>query len=299
MTLAINGQLIDDALIDAEFGTVKAYYESLGNVSCCERDPEFREMARQNIVTRALLSQEAARRGEATPAADLDAAVAKLVDEYGGAEWFYARTGASEDSMHLVRRDVDLDLRVRKLLGELDREAGEPSEAELRAHYAEQIDLFKTDERVRASHIIKNPPRGEDREAAYELLRDLRRQLREGTADFDALAREHSEKADEHIDLGFFKRNELTQEFEVVAFSMEVGEISPVFTSQFGYHLIKLTGHEPATARPFDEVRAEVEAHYREARRQRLARELVERLKVNAVVEDMAEDEATAAATAD
>lgn len=291
MALIINGQRVDDALVEQEFANVKAYYESLGNVSCCERDPEFRETARRNILTRVLLSQEAGRSVPETPAAELDAAVDKLVDDYGGREWFYARTGASEESMNLVRRDVDLELRTRRLVDRMDEEAGPPTEAQLRAHYETNIEAFKTAEEVRASHILKNPARAEDRAAAYDLLRGLRRQLREQGADFDELALKHSDKAEEHVDLGFFKRNELTLEFEVVAFSLDVGEVSPVFLSQFGYHLIKLTGRKPATPKPFDEVRDEVEQHFRGDRRERMARELVERLKASATIEEVTESE--------
>ena len=40
MALLINGERIDDAVIDGEFSGIKAYLESLGNVSCCERDPD-------------------------------------------------------------------------------------------------------------------------------------------------------------------------------------------------------------------------------------------------------------------
>ena len=62
MPLIVNAQVIDDAVLDNEFSGIKAYNESLGNVSCCERDPEFREQAKQNVVGRVLLAQEAARR---------------------------------------------------------------------------------------------------------------------------------------------------------------------------------------------------------------------------------------------
>lgn len=292
MAMVINGQRIDDAVVESEFGSIKSYHESLGNVSCCERDPEFRSMARDNVVARALLAQEAGRRIEPTPEAELDAAVEKLKEEYGGEGWFFARTGASPETMHLVRRDVDLDLRVRRLLQELGDEGGPPSEAELRRFYEEHLDLFKTAEEVRASHILKTGRGGsaggaaEGRDQAYDLLRQVRQELLAG-GNFDALAKQHSEKADEHIDLGFFKRNELAPEFEAVAFSLQVGEISPVFLSPFGYHLMKLTDRRPAMPRPFEECRGDVETLFVEERRQRRARELVERLRAVATVEEV------------
>ena len=38
MPLTINGEAIDDSLLDAEFSQIKAHFEQQANVSCCERD---------------------------------------------------------------------------------------------------------------------------------------------------------------------------------------------------------------------------------------------------------------------
>ena len=57
MPLVVNDQKIDDAIIDQEFSAIKAHYESMGSMSCCDRDEEFRGYARDNIVFRALLTQ--------------------------------------------------------------------------------------------------------------------------------------------------------------------------------------------------------------------------------------------------
>ena len=290
MPLVINGQRVEDAILDSEFANIKAYYENLGNVSCCERDPEFRGYAKQNVIARVLLSQEAARRVGPSPDVDVDAAVEKLKEDYGGEGWFFARTGLTADTMHLVRHDVDLDLRVRRMIDDLCDADGPPSDETLRRHYEQHIDAFKTAEEVRASHILKNPPRGEDRQTAYDALRDVRKQLLAG-ADFDELAKKHSDKADEHIDLGFFKKNELAPEFETVAFSMEVGEISPVFASPYGFHLVKLTARNPSVPKPFEDVRAEVERHYREWLKQERAKALVKDLQDKAAIEELAREE--------
>jgi parvulin-like peptidyl-prolyl isomerase len=295
MPLVINGQKIDGALVDAEFGSIKSYHETLGNVSCCERDPEFRASAKQNIVARVLLAQEAARSIAPTCEPELDAAVEKLKEDYGGEGWFFARTGATAETMHLVRRDVDLDLRVRRLMQSLGDEGGPPTQTDLRRFYEEHLKSFMTPEEVRASHILKTgqgkPGQPvESREQYYDRLCHLRRDLLAG-ADFEAVAREHSDRADENIDLGFFKRNELAPEVEAVAFSMEIGEISPIFVSPYGLHLIKLTDRKPAEPRPFEEARPDVERMFIEQRRQRRAGELVERLKEQANIEEVDDQE--------
>jgi parvulin-like peptidyl-prolyl isomerase len=285
MALVINGERIDDAVLDGEFSGIKAYFESLGNVSCCERNDEFRGYARENVIARVLLAQEARRSQPPVADAEVDAAIEKLQEEHGGAERFYAAIGASPDQLAAVRRDVELNLRVRAMLEQSDPPGAAPDPAELLAYYEQHIDAYKTAEEVRASHILKAPTRGEQRAAAYEELRDVRRQLLAG-ADFEALAKQHSDKAQDHIDLGFFKRGELAEEFELVAFSMDVGELSPVFVSPFGFHLVKLTERKPSVPKPFDDVREVVLEHFRQDRQQERTRQLVQSLQAQAVIED-------------
>ncbi len=287
MALVINGERIDDAVLDGEFSGIKAYFESLGNVSCCERNDEFRGYARENIVARVLLAQEALRAHPPVPDAEVDAAIAKLQEEHGGEQRFYAAVGAAPDQLAAVRRDVELNLRVRTMLERSCSSAALPERSELLAYYEQHLDAYKTPEEVRASHILKSPVRGEQRAQVYEELRDVRRQLLAG-ADFDALAKQHSDKATDHIDLGFFKRGELAEEFELVAFSMEIGELSPVFLSPFGFHLVKLTERKPSLPKPFDEVADQVLEHFRQDRQQERTRQLVQELQAKAVIEDEA-----------
>lgn len=287
MAMVINGQRVEDDVLNAEFSNIKSYFESLGNVSCCERDPEFRGYARENVVARVLLAQEAQRALPPTPAADVEAALDKLKEEHGGEQRFLMMIGAAPDQLDIIRRDLEADLRVRRLVDNLVAEDPAPSEAELRKYCRQHIDRYQTAEEVRASHILK-ASRGEKRHEAYEELRGLRRQLQDG-ADFESLARAHSDKGDEHIDLGFFKRGELAEEFEIVAFSMNVGEISPVFATPFGYHLIKLTERKPATPMPFDDVRDAVLEQMLSERKQEKTRQLVKELQARAKIEEVEE----------
>ena len=283
----VNGRRIDDAILDSEFAQIKSYFEHLGNVSCCERDPEFRGYARDNVIARAFSVRKPSRSSTRCPKRKWNAALARLISDYGGEVQFYAATGARPDQMQLVRHDVELELRVRKMTEQLC--AGlSPTEDQLRDFYRQNLSSFMTAEEVRASHILKSPKRGEARAEACEQLRQLRSELRAG-ADFETLAKKHSDKADEHIDLGFFKRGELAEEFEVVAFSLDVGEISPVFISPFGFHLMKVTERKPSVAKPFEEVRGEVEKRFAEQLRDQRTKALIEELKKTAVVEDVEE----------
>jgi parvulin-like peptidyl-prolyl isomerase len=179
------------------------------------------------------------------------------------------------------------------MLDRLCADQPEPEESELRDFYQQHISNFMSPEEIRASHISKSPPRIEQRDELYKQFRDIRKQLLDG-ADFDELARVHSDRGQELIDLGFFSRGQLPEEFELVAFSMNVGEISPVFASGVGYHIVKVTGHKPSAAKPFDDVREEVRNLLLQQRRHEKTRELVAELQARAKIEEVTEEEPSA-----
>ena len=212
MPLIINGQTIGDDVIDQEFSAIKAHYESLGSISCCERDDEFRGYARDNITFRALLTQEAQRTIAEPGAEEVTRAFDKLKDEHGGGDQFYASVGLSPEQDGLIQRDLSVNLQVESLRDSACQSLPAPTEGECRAYYEGNIEQFSDEDEVRASHIFKSVRETEKREAIFKALCEVRQRLVDG-ADFTELAREHSDKPEEEIDLGFFKRGELMDEF--------------------------------------------------------------------------------------
>jgi len=103
----------------------------------------------------------------------------------------------------------------------------------------------------RASHImirIEENASPADSLAAYNKAVDIHKQLLTG-GDFEALAREKSEdpSAKENGgDLGYFSVFRMIYPFENMAFQTRIGGISPVFRTQFGYHVLKVTDERPA-----------------------------------------------------
>ena len=293
MGLIINGQRVDDSLLGAEFAGIKSYHERQGNVSCCERDEEFRGYARQNIIARVLLTQEAINTTPPPVADEIDRAFDKIKEEHGGEKRFYVNIGATPDQADQIRNDISINLRVEKMIDRLCVDQPEPTDDQLNAFYQQNLPSFMSPEEFRASHISKSPPRTEQRDELYNQFRQIRKQLLDG-ADFDEMARQHSDRGHDLIDLGFFSRGQLPEEFELVAFSMNIGEISPVFASGVGYHIVKVTGHKPAAAKPFEDVKSEVRTLLLQQRRQEKMRELVAKLQTTAKIEEVTDEEPSA-----
>jgi peptidyl-prolyl cis-trans isomerase SurA len=81
-----------------------------------------------------------------------------------------------------------------------------------------------------------------EKQMYYDKIDALRLRVKSGE-DFGFLARTYSEdpgSASDGGDLGFFDRTRMVKEFTAWAFKLKAGEMSPVFESEHGYHILQV-----------------------------------------------------------
>ncbi len=139
-----------------------------------------------------------------------------------------------------------------------------PSDDDIKAYYDARADRFKTPEMRRASHILvlakKDAAPAEDA-AARAKAEGLLAQVKKNPADFAKIAQQNSQdtgSAAKGGDLDWFGRGMMVPAFEQAVFSLKEGETSGLVRSDYGYHIIKLTGIKPEHAKPLAEVKAEI-----------------------------------------
>ncbi len=159
----------------------------------------------------------------------------------------------------------------------------EPSEEELHEFYETSQNQFSVAEERQASHILIQLEEGADEAAvtaAREKAESLVAKLNAGES-FEKLAKENSDdpgSAEMGGDLGYFGRDIMEPDFEEVAFSLKLDEVSePVLTS-FGYHIIKVTGVREREVKLFADVRDEILAQFQNDAAEREYFELAEKL---------------------
>ncbi|WP_042885161.1 SurA N-terminal domain-containing protein [Cupriavidus necator] len=140
---------------------------------------------------------------------------------------------------------------------------------ELKSYYESNIARFRTDEQRRASHILivapKDAPAAE-RQAAKDKVTKLLEELRKHPETFADVAKKQSQdpgSADKGGDLGFMGHGALVKPFEDAMYALKDGQISDVVETDYGFHIIKLTGIKPSETKPLDAVRPELEAELR------------------------------------
>ncbi len=100
---------------------------------------------------------------------------------------------------------------------------------------------------IRASHImiaVDENASPSDSLAAYRKIERIRKQLKPDNSNFAELARKHSDdeySAKRDGDLGYFTVFSMVYPFENAAYRTNVGEVSRIVRSRFGYHIVMPT----------------------------------------------------------
>ena len=238
----------------------------------------------EELVTRRLLLQEAARRSVVPSPGDVERRVAELSEGFTQEEYaaMLAEKGSSSEDF---RSRVTEDLTIERLLEEVleEPEAAKPEAVE--AYYREHLADLQRPIRARTLHLVVA-----DAQKAERLRKDI---LAGG--DFAELARQHSlgPEAARNGELGWVSPGQLPEAFDEAIFALKVGEVSPVVTSPYGYHLFKLLALKPAGIQTLAEARPTIVSRMGgELREARYRRWMAERRKRATVVIHLADGEA-------
>ena len=223
-------------------------------------------------ITRSLIAGELRRRGVAVTDEEVDEEFQRQYEEFlaimgvtdeefqqafsSGAMGYLQTTGSMtfdefmNDAKNTVREDLEINAIQIAVAGPI-----KPTENELQAYFEENHASYDLEEQVSASHILVS---------TEEEAQDLLDQLGDG-ADFAVLAQEYSIDAASGANggaLGWFMRGQMVKEFEDVAFSTPVGEVSGVVETQYGFHIIRVTDYQAAESSEYEDVADQVLADY-------------------------------------
>lgn len=232
---------------------------------------DFRDYLRiqmtQNQLTAALTNSSFALDGEVEQANALQR-------QTRDAKYAMVNTDAFADSVEVTDADVDafynnniasfdtqeqIKLAYVKLSVEDLKSRVSVDDDAVRTYYDNNISSYGKEEERRVSHILIDA--GEDADAARQKAESLKAELDNG-ADFAALAEANSDdtfSAENGGDLDFITPEMMDPAFDEAAFALQnVGDVSGVVETDFGFHIIKLTDLREAQVKSFDEVAAEI-----------------------------------------
>ena len=279
--LRVNGELVDQELVEETFHRVKTAEEQKVQVSCCERDPEFYEQAEQEVADSILIAQEAEKRFPEIPEEEVTPKLKEMINVYRehGASW-----DMLEAQRDMMRHEISASLRMDKLIADLLGDDNEVSEEEVRAFYEEHRKDYRTPAEARSLHLMKTLNEDTTADEVFSKLCSVREEVLEG-GDFEEIARRETEKSTGELDLGWISLDRPTNPFEATLFSMRDGEVSPVIVYEHAMHLVKVVELKPEQVVPFEEVKEELENRALALKRRNALQALAVELRKDAVIE--------------
>jgi peptidyl-prolyl cis-trans isomerase C len=235
---------------------------------------ELKEACLDQMIERKILSREARRMGIQVSAEELSHAILEIKKDYPG-EGFGETLNLKGVSLEEWKVRLEEILLAEKMARSARQYQGKIDEKLAREFYDAHRALFQLPRRVRVRQIVVS-----DGNEAIQ----IQKRLKKGES-FEKLAKEKSlgPEKDRGGDLGFFSEGEKPVEFEHV-FSMEIGSISEVIKSPYGYHLFKVEEKVDPRTIPFEEAKKSIlerlEREKGEEEYQRWLKELREKAKV-------------------
>jgi parvulin-like peptidyl-prolyl isomerase len=249
--IQVNGEILYADEIRARMASLRAQAESSGRELSTEERFALRPQAIEDLIDRMIMLQEARRLKLQPSDAEIDSTLASVAPKYDGSEGCRADAADPES-----REDIAARLMVDRLLARWLEGVRMPKTHELREFYRKNQESFRAPELIAASHIVKHSKENED-DVGEAALAEVRASILAGE-DFTAAAKRFSDCPENAGDLGYFPRGVMVDDFDAVAFSAPVGEVSAPFRTQFGWHIVLVRDRRPEGVRTFDEVSSQI-----------------------------------------
>ncbi len=286
MALYVNGEKIEDQRIQAEAGRLRPQYEQLvASLDSEDSKKQLHDWSRENLIEQALLRQAARRDKKQVPPEMIDHAYQQAVEQHGSEEEFLTAYGLGENDTEKIREDIAERIRFERLIAGLTGNIPEPTEKAILKYYEKNSDKFAIPEMIKAAHIVKHPKQGDDPEKIRREMQNILAEIRSGT-DFDEMAVKNSDCPENAGDLGLFAKGMMVQSFDDVVFAMEPGQISDVFQTEFGFHIVKVSEKKPSVPCPLEDVREIIIRELKQESSQKAIEKFIDAEKTKALIEE-------------
>jgi len=286
MSIKINDQIIPDWAIERQ---AEALFENVAK-GMPGKPREIimisaLDLAKERLIDQALMAQESRRRKYKVDSVELQKKIKFWMKQNGGKKAFEKIKNPMIKNHDDLKRELSDQMRFNQLLEE-ESQCDPVSEADALKYYEDRPELFRSEEMLAASHLLKMAKTDEEFEKALEDVKVLRERLLTGE-DFTELVRAESDDKGNDGNLGTFGKGRMVPEFEKAAYALEAGELSEPVRTQFGWHLIQLHEKIPSKVTAFEEIKEKVIEYLTERKKDKVFEEFLDGLKAQATIEEV------------
>jgi len=254
----VNGTAITREQVETEVTAMGQQMAQRGQPIPPEKLNEMRKRALDSMIDRELLYQETVKTNLTADEAQVEERYQALKQRFGDDAKYQESITAMGLTDKGIREMISRSLVIETFIQTKVTADVHVNEEDKRAFYDNNPNLFQKPEQVEASHILIKTEKDADDAAQQEALKAIQAVQEKVKAgeDFAELAKTHSQgpSAPRGGELGFFGKGQMVKPFEEAAFAMQPGDVSDIVQTQFGYHLIKVTGRSEASVEAYENV---------------------------------------------
>ena len=284
----VNDHDIKKDLIIRELKKAVAQYKKRGMALTADQEKSAAKTLIEDEIGRALLVLKSKELGVKVSEKMLLARLKEVKAKFKSDAVFEHRLADRNMTVDQYKQELEIDMYMDQIIKKKLEPKIKIEEKDSRDYYNNNKSKFESPEKVRASIMLLkfNPSKGKAGEKAIlKKLESILDQVKNGS-DFGAMAQQHSQDslASKGGDLGFFTRKQMLPAFSNRAFKMKVGEISEIFRTGHGFHVLKVTGKKPSGFSPFEAEKAKIEKFLTNRKVSQATRDYIETLKKQAKI---------------
>jgi parvulin-like peptidyl-prolyl isomerase len=286
----VNKEIITLSEVEKMIGQLKDEIGGGDRLERRERVHELSRMALERLIEEKLVDQEAKKSGIKVPAKEIDGTIEEIKRRNTATQEELEKALANDGlTFETFKKEIEKKLLRTKLIQYSVKIEPNVGEKGLRDFYLKNGDRYKTEESYRPGHILFKVPK----EASPEEVRQIKMKCQKVLArikageDFGEMAVFYSEdiSSKDRGDLGVFKKGELLPAFEKEALRLEVGGVSEIVRTDFGFHIIKLIDRKGGNPLPFEEVQEKVRLDYLDSEFEKGLKQFLSTLKEKSIIE--------------
>ncbi|MEN8126206.1 MAG: peptidylprolyl isomerase [Planctomycetota bacterium] len=286
MALYVNGEKVEQALIDNEIERLRPSHEQVfAEQPEQDRQQQLAQWSRENVIEAVVFRQEAKKEFADIDDAVIQQAFDQLLAQESEAGPVHQRMDAGAEEEAKLRSEIADQIRHDRLTQKITASISEPADKAIRKYYDQNIERFTVPEMVHAAHIVKHPGPEASPEDMQKDMEQILEQLDNG-ASFEELASQNSDCPDSAGDLGFFARGQMVPAFEEVVFNLEPNQRSGIFPTEFGLHIAKVYEKRPSAPCPLEQVHDVIVRDLQQQTREKALEQFLDAKKAEAVVEE-------------
>jgi len=278
----VNGQDIHNNDILRQLKKTLKNYKDRGIPLTAEEEKITAKKLIENEIGRALLLQKGNEINAHVSDEALDRKLRKVKSSFKSDSIFEHELKNRKLTLDQYKKELKIDLLMQQVIDQEIEPKIKISEKDIQSFYEKNKEKFYMDKKARASVILVKAKRGNTKseKSAQEKIESILEKIKNGST-FNEMATKYSQDslAPKGGDLGYFTKNQIFGAFSSRAFDMKVNEVSSVFKTGLGFHILKLTDLIEGKIMSLDRAKTRIEKILRKNKVGNATRNYVETLK--------------------